>query len=236
MSDVRSLPRVAAIATLASRQETFEKVLPVIRAQVDHVFVYLDGYAAPPAFLEGLDRITVRHAEAVGDLHASSRFLCLRGLAGPAVVAIVDDDIVYPQDYVAVLSEMLQRFDGQAIVGVHGRTFLPPHRSYVTDVFTQHFATGVERPCHVHELGIGTCAFVSDRLPVDPTEWARNDMDDIIVATEAQQRGLPRVVVSRPAGWLKSYAEDQADSLWTRAKKDDTEHSRRMRALLGLYG
>ena len=232
MSDVRSLPRVAAIATLASRQETFEKVLPVIRAQVGHVFIYLDGYATPPAFLQGLDRVTVCHA---GDLHCSSRFLCLRELAGPSVVAIVDDDIVYPQDYVAGLTEVLQQLEGNAVVGVHGRIFLPPHRSYVRDTLMQGFALGLSRPCHVHELGTGTSAFVSDRLPIDPREWDRHDMDDIVVATEAQKRGLPRVAVARPSGWLKPYAEGQADSLWARAKKDDTEQSRRMRALLGLY-
>jgi len=235
MSDVRSLPRVAAIATLASRQETFEKVLPVIRAQVDHVFIYLDGYASPPAFLQGLDRVTVRHAEAVGDLHCSSRFLCLRELAGPAVVAIVDDDIVYPQNYVAAMTEALQQLGGNAVVGVHGRIFVPPHRSYVTDALIQGFAAGSAQPCHVHELGTGTSAFVSDRLPIDPREWDRHDMDDIVVATEAQKRGLPRVTVPRPPGWLKPLAESQADSLWARAQKDDSEQSRRMRALLGLY-
>jgi len=235
MSDVRSLPRVAAIATLASRQETFEKVLPVIRAQVGHVFIYLDGYATPPAFLQGLDRVTVRHAEAVGDLHCSSRFLCLRELAGPSVVAIVDDDIVYPQDYVAVLTEVLQQLEGKAIVGVHGRVFVPPHQSYIRDALMQGFASGLARPSHVHELGTGTCAFVSDRFPIDPREWDRTDMDDIIVATEAQKRGLPRVMVPRPPGWLKPLAELQADSLWARTQKDDTEQSRRMRALLALY-
>lgn len=221
---------------MASRQETFEKVLPVIRAQVDHVFIYLDGYAAAPSFLKDLERITVRHAETVGDLHCSSRFLCLRELAGPAVVVIADDDIVYPPDYVAVLTEMLQRVNGQAIVGVHGRTFMPPHRSYIRDAFMLHFSAGVEPPCHVHELGVGTCAFVSDRFPVDPREWTRNDMDDIIVAIEAQKRGLPRVVVARRAGWLRPYAEGQPDSLWSQTKRDDTEQSRRMRTLLGLYG
>lgn len=236
MSDVRSLPRVASIATMATRQETFEKVLPVIRSQVDHVYIYLDGYAAAPRFLEDLERITVRHAETVGDMHCSSRFLCLRELTGPAVVVIVDDDIVYPRNYVTILTEMLQRLNGQAIVGVHGRTFLPPHRSYVRDAFALHFAAGVKQPCHVHELGVGTCAFVSDRLPVEPREWARNDMDDIIVATEAQKRGLPRVAVSRPARWLRPYEQDQPDSLWNRTQRDDTEQSRLMRALLGLYG
>ena len=95
-----TMPRVATIATLASRAETFQMVLPVIHAQVDHVFVYLDGYGASPSFLERFDRVTVRRAE---DLHASSRFLCLEDLSAPTVVLSVDDDIIYPPDYVSHL-------------------------------------------------------------------------------------------------------------------------------------
>lgn len=44
---IGKMARVATIATLASRLETFRKVLPVIHAQVDHVYVYLDGYNIP---------------------------------------------------------------------------------------------------------------------------------------------------------------------------------------------
>jgi hypothetical protein len=119
-------------------------------------------------------------------------------------------------------------------VGVHGRIFTPPHRSYVRDVRTLHFAAGADRPSHVHELGAGTSAFVSDRLPIDPREWDRTDMDDLIVAIEAQKRGMPRIAVARPAGWL-NLAQEQADSLWARTKRDDSEQSRRMRGLLALY-
>jgi hypothetical protein len=231
---IASLPRVAAIATMASRVESFRKVLPVIHAQVDHVFIYLDGYTAPPSFLEGLDRISVRHAEDVGNLHASSRFLCLQHLATPAVVVIADDDLIYPPDYVHRLTDALHQLEGRAIIGVHGRIFIPPHRSYVRDAAPLHFAHGLAQPRQVHELGTGTCAFVSSHFAVDPREWDRNDMDDIIVATEAQRRGLPRIALPRAAGWLKAYAESQPDSLWARTKLDDAEQTRRMRALLGL--
>ena len=60
-------------------------------------------------------------------------------------------------------------------------------------------------------------------------------MDDIIVATEAQGRGLPRIAVARPADWLKAHLEHQPDSLWAKTEIDDSEHSRCMRALLRLY-
>jgi hypothetical protein len=229
------LPRVASIATKASRVETFLKVLPAIHAQVEHVFIYLDGYEAVPSELLRLDRISVRRAEEVGDLHCSSRFLCLRELARPSVVVIFDDDIAYPPDYVDYMAGVLELVGHRAIVGVHGRVFTPPHHSYIDDATVLHFGAALARPTHVHELGIGTSAFVSSQLDVDPRRWDRTDMDDIIVAAEAQRRGLPRIAVSRPAGWLRPYAEAQPDSLWIKAKTDDTEHSRRMRALLGLY-
>lgn len=229
---IGSMRRVATIATMASRVETFRKVLPVIHAQVDHVSVYLDGYTAPPAFLENVDRITVRRA---GDLHASSRFLSLRDLNSPTVVVIVDDDIIYPSDYVDRLVAALQRFEGEAVVGVFGRVFFPPHESYVRDARAAHFEAELPHYQFVHELGTGTCAFVSSNLEIDPTEWGRYDMDDINVAIEAQRRRLPRIAVARQRGWLKAHSERQPDSLWVKAKADDSEHSRRMRTLLGLY-
>jgi len=229
------LPRVASIATKASRVESFLKVLPAIHAQVEHVFIYLDGYEAVPRELLGLDRISVRRAEQVGDLHCSSRFLCLCEVARPSVVVIFDDDIAYPPDYVDYMAGVLELVGHRAVVGVHGRIFMPPHHSYIDDAAVLHFGSALARPTHVHELGIGTCAFVSSQLDIDPRRWDRTDMDDIVVATEAQRRGLPRIAVSRPAGWLQPYAEAQSDSLWMQAKTDDTEHSRRMRALLGLY-
>jgi len=232
---IKKMPRVAAIATMASRIETFQKVLSVIHAQVDQVFVYLDGYTRPPSFLAGFDRISVMRAEDLGNRHASSRFLCLRELRVPTLVVIVDDDIIYPPNYVDALVDALQRFQGAAIVGVHGRIFVPPHQSYINDVITFHFAGKLLRPVHVHELGVGTSAFVSNIFDIDPEVLDNGNMNDIIVATEAQRRGLPRIAVPRTQGWLKAYAETQADSLWARTMRNHTDHSRRMRALLNLY-
>ena len=234
-ANASSLPRIATIATKAGRAETFFRVLQAIRPQVEHVFVYLDGYEAPPPGLAGLDRVSVRRAEQVGDLHGASAFLCLRELARPCVVLAVDDDIAYPPDYVAYMAGVLDLVGHRAIVGVHGRIFLPPHQSYLKDTFLLHFAAALDQPRHVHVLGAGTCAFVSSQFDVDPRRWERTDMNDLFVAIEAQQRGLPRIAVSRPAGWLRPYAENQPDSLWAKTRLDDSEHSRRMRALLGLY-
>ena len=148
---ISGLPRVATIATMASRAETFKLVLPAIHAQVDQVFVYLDGYGALPSFLNDFARVSAFRAEEVGDLHCSSRFLCLRDLAVPTVVVPVDDDIGYPPDYVDRLVGALEQVEGKAVVGVHGRVFMPPHRSYVHDATAFQFAQELVQSRHVHE-------------------------------------------------------------------------------------
>ena len=68
-----------------------------------------------------------------------------------------------------------------------------------------------------------------DPLPCGPCVRGIN------VAIEAQRRGLPRIAVAWTAGWLKAYAVIQPDSLWAKTLTDDSEQSRRMRPLLGLY-
>jgi hypothetical protein len=234
-SAIATMPRIATIATMASRVETFQKVLPAIHSQVDHVFIYLDGYSTPPGFLATFDRITVRIAGELRDLHANSRYLCLEELKVATIVAVVDDDIIYPPDYIDRLVSELQRVEGQAIVGVHGRIFVPPHQSYARDVMTYHFNRALPNPYNVHELGGGTSAFVSSSFNINPKDWGRTDMADIDVAIEAQRRGLRRVAIRRAAGWLTPFAERQTDSLWTSTLKDDTEQTRRMCTLLRLY-
>jgi hypothetical protein len=235
MTTIAQLPRIATIATLARREDSFRQMLPTILGQVQHTFVALGGYPDVPAFLRGLERVSVFLCDRGPDLGASSRFLCLEQLPRPAVVLVVDDDILYPPDYAERMAHGLAEFDGEALLGVHGRIFMPPHASYSEHAFSHHFQAAVDGATFVHEVGAGTCAFLSTRLAVDPRGWDRYDMDDIVLAIEAQKRGLPRIVVERRADWLRPLAEDQDDSLFRKMRADDSEQSRRMRLLLSLY-
>jgi hypothetical protein len=235
VSDIRSLPRIGTIATMASRLETFSLVLPVIYKQVDHLFVYLDGYASPPACLDRFERVSVFHAEDLGDLHVSSRYLCLQHISTPSVIIAADDDIVYPKDYVDRLIKALDEWNGRAFVGVHGRIFLPPYSSYVRNAECVHFSHRLKQPRYVDVLGCGTSAFVSSQLDVNPSTWARACLDDIVMAIEAQKRLLPRIAIARPAGWLKPYATCQSDSLWRKTLENDAPHTELMQSLLSMY-
>jgi hypothetical protein len=222
---IKSLPRVGSIATIPSRAESFAEVLPRLLPQLDRLYVYLDGFSALPSALQGQSKIVVFRAEQCGNLHCSSRLLPLTFLDRPSIFVVFDDDILYPPNYVARLIEGLAARRGRAIVGFHGNCFKRPYQSYVKDRVCLNFKQLLASDTEVDELGLGTCAFLSDVFSVDPREFPHNDMDDIVVAIEAERRGLPRIALRRAAGWLPRHPKPQLESLWAKTLQDDSRQT-----------
>jgi hypothetical protein len=231
---VRSLPLVGTIATIPARAESFADVLPRLLLQVDHLFVYLDGHAAPPPVLKEQSKITIFRAEECGNLHASSRLLPLTFLDRSCIFAIFDDDIVYPTDYIASLVEGLAERGGRALVGFHANCFKPPYESYAKDRVNINFKEGLEIDTEVDELGAGTCAFLSENLSIDPREFPYVNRDDIILAIEAERRRLPRISLRRSAGWLAKHPKPQTWNLWADVLKDDSTETKLLAQLISL--
>jgi hypothetical protein len=229
---IKALPRIACIATMATRRDTFSQVFERIAPQCDAVHVYVDDHQDVPAIVRSTANAQIFSA---GTLGASSRFSTLRKLTGPAVIIPFDDDIEYPPDYVHTVVDALAAASGKAVVGYHGNIYLPPHQSYARHRFCYHFEQGLKTNSYVHDVGCGTCAFVSSELDFDPAEWPDCDLDDILLAIEAQKRQLPRVALKRPPLFLKALSRNQPDSLWARAQTDDSRHSAAMKRLLRQY-
>ena len=232
---IKLLPRIGSIATIPSRAESFAEVLPRLLSQVDRLFVYLDGFAATPlSAAEDESKLVVFRAEECGNLHASSRLLPPTFLDMQSIFVLFDDDILYPADYVERLVEGLSARGGQAIVGFHANCFRPPYQSYVRDRICLNFKKYLEIDTEVDELGSGTCAFLSDVFSVDPRKFSHVNKDDIILAIEAERRGLPRIALRRRAGWLARHPKPQITSLWAETEKNDSVETHLLAQLLRL--
>ena len=226
------MPRVGSIATMPSRLGTFTQVLEAISGQLDLVHVFLDTCETVPSCLLNNRKIIVSRSQELGDFKAAGRYLVQERLPSPSVMVFFDDDIIYPCDYVARLVDALVYFSGRAVVGVHGRNFIPPYESYVRDATCFPFSEALERNTPVDELGSGTCAFLSDVMKFDVRNWTQFDATDILLATEAKSLGLPRICIARRSGWLAPYAQSQPDSLWLRKKRDPTRYASLIRILM----
>ena len=230
--DVLRMPRIGTVATMPSRQKTFQKVLPLMAPQVDHIFVFLDGFDVIPSHLVAMPNVTIIRSQDAGEYHAAGRFLCLRLLKEPSVVVPFDDDIRYPRNYVARLVKALAAVNGDAVVGFHGTTFKPPYKNYVRDSHRYYYLHGQLTTKQVDQLGAATVAFCSDRLNFDVRNWKTFRSNDVLLAQEAKNKHLPMFCIPRPWFWMRPYLEPQKYSIWAEAKRDPTEKSALMRELI----
>ena len=229
---ISRMPRIGTVATMPSRSETFAQVLPVIAKQVSQVFVFLDGFETIPALINDFSNVTVIRSQDTGPYHSSGRFVCLDQLTEPSVIIPFDDDIHYPRNYVTWLVAALEKFEGNAVVGVHGNIFLPPFTNYVSDRKCLRFGDASLKFTRCDQLGAGTVAFCSDKLSFDIRQWPTFRSDDGYLAVEAKQRGLPMWSIPRGWHWLKPIRAPQAFSIWEDTKRDHSEKTELMRHLI----
>jgi len=135
----------------------------------------------------------------------------------------------YIQLYTKLLANSLAKFEYRALVGIHGSTFRAPYKSYTKDRRILHFRSRLERDQVVDEIGTGTLAFRTGVFMPRLRDWTNLELCDLMIAIDAHQMGLPRVLVRRRKKYLNSVAEAQEDSLWAAQLRDDSMHNNLMR-------
>lgn len=229
--EIIAMPRIGVLPTMPTRADGFDLAVASILPQVDQLYIYLDGFDSTPVWLTD-PKIVIRTATQ----HASSRFTVIKELKEPSVILSFDDDIVFPKDFSEVMVRRLSELEGQAVLGVHGRVFGPPHKDYLFHARCFHYAHELKDDIHVHEIGSGAMAYISSLFDdMDISFWPSNFMNDICFAIEAQMRDLPRVIIKRQKFWLAPIAEDQEDSIWQETKRHHSMQDELMTDLLKLY-
>lgn len=215
-------PVVAALATIPERESSFRKTFATLIDQVDFLCVYLNNFDSVPDFLRH-DRVIVERSQNFGDLKDTGKFFFIDRFPD-AYYFTVDDDILYPPDYVSAMLFRSFMFGKGVILGVHGVNFKSGFQRFSTDreVFSFRHENTANRI--VDLLGTGTMMFVPAAVRISVADIRSNGMADIWVCIAAKERRLPMICVSRPHGWLKD-AEAQTSSLWTQTVANDRPHT-----------
>ncbi len=154
--------------------------------------------------------------------------------APEGIVVLADDDLNYPSDYIAYMSNEVTRYNGEACVGVHGVVFPVGQTIDDIDVYFKsrrvHLyqrGLSIHLPCHV--LGTGTMAYDSRKIKFDHTRWAQHRMVDLHVGVECQRLGVPMITIPRKQGWLSPFEPEEDDqSIWEHVKQDTDLQSEMM--------
>lgn len=219
-----TLPRVGGMASIPTRAGDLEQVLAHIVPQVERLHLFLHGYDAIPTAARH-SRIVPVLAPLDTPFRASGKFHGLLQQTGPCLYFCFDDDILYPPDYVARMTAAVCRYGGNAFVGVHGSDYPTAGTSYARDRKTRPFAKRLLLDRVVDELGCGTVAFASELLSIDPRRWPHGDMEDLMLAIDAERNGIGRIAIRRHRRWLVPLEQSQPDSLWARTLADDSRQS-----------
>jgi hypothetical protein len=109
----------------------------------------------------------------------------------------VDDDLIYPPDYVERILIGLNEFPA-AIVSFHGWV-ADSEGQHVENYRCMEFLGG---PADVDVVGTGVCAFRVSTIRPRPDDFKLPNQADLWLALRAEREGIRRVVLPHPARWL----------------------------------
>lgn len=204
---------VAGIATIPSRITqvcgTIESLLP----QVDKINVSLNHYTDIPAIFN--------HPKIDAQITQGTDEMKFRKVEGEIFIS-VDDDLIYPYNYTAVIRNALEEYD---IVTFHGRNFHSfPIQSYYKSKSSRYRCLDkVAQDIEVQFGGTGCMAFKTAKFTVDLKDFPNKFMADIQLAIAAKKAKKKIVCLAHEAGWIKY--QEVGNTIFDRFKNDDYEQT-----------
>lgn len=212
----------ANMATIPNRIQQLEIVVNCILPQVDQLNVYLNNFEEVPWFLNN-PKISVVRSQDQGDRGDAGKFYWADKVSG--YYFTIDDDIVYPVDYVEKLKEGLDKRGKKCAVGVHGEIYRNEIRHWTKDrEKTYHFYYELQNDTPVCVLGTGCALFHTDVIKVDPEEFKIPNMADVWFTKICNDQGKFRVVLAHQRGWLQILQIPEDQTLWGKTVKKENEN------------
>lgn len=217
------VPITANIATYPAREECLKKMLMSIQGQFDRIRLCLNGYTQVPEWLTELDMSV--HLSCViprEDLADNGKFLWLEDITEPENYFMLDDDLIYPPDYVKATLPKLEKY---GVVTYHGRNINPKAKSYYQGGHELFRCThGVMGDHTVHVGGTGVMAIDTSVFhPKGLAESQLKCMADLIFAKVAADAHRPIHVIDHNGMWITLVQPHPKDTIADRYSANDEQ-------------
>jgi len=217
----------ACMATYPGRFGNLKQVVASLVPQIDQLYIYVNETLDGLPDLSRWPNVTIVDARAhEGDLSATGKLFPLEFISR-SFVFLVDDDFIYPPDYVARYRAIFAAFDDRCCVTTHGGV-LPPRPLWYFDRCRSFDAQKALDRLHLASLaGSGTFAFHQDRFTVRFADAPREPMVDLFLSMGAFDQGLPIWCAPRPERWLRHLG---GAGLWEGYRARLTHHTNAARS------
>lgn len=205
----------AAMATFPPRLPGLRRVLERIAGQVERLTLVLNEIAEIPAWLAEFR--SVEPVLPARDLKDTGKFA-----GNPAPddwIFTLDDDILYPPDYVTRTLAQMEAHRGRAMGGYHGSLYRHPRflksallrrvlgygpNYIVSSRDILHFEAGLDAAVVVDELGSGVAVMRGADMPSLDYMRGAERFADVRLARWCHEQGIVQICLPRPAGWLRA--------------------------------
>jgi len=204
----------AGIATIPERENILKAALDSIAPQVDGLGIILNQYTVVP---EWLGRLPKKYPHLKGRFFTGCIYGRNFGDAGKFfwdhklddsydIYFSIDDDLIYPPDYVERSIEKLQAYNMKAVISYHGRIMQPRP---ISQYYRQHtWKHNCLNGCQAEDRGIdvpgsGVACWARKEMIIPYNEINLANMGDIWLARFARQRDLDIILAAHPDGWFK---------------------------------
>jgi hypothetical protein len=217
---------IATMATFPGRSAVVEQAVASMVDQVDRLNLVLNEYREIPAWTRSYPSLNAIIPEF--DTKDTGKFLV--PVADRDWLFTLDDDILYPSDYVDKSLDSFKMIkEPNVIAGYHGAVyrkprFMPSNRQIrqllrldpnyiVTCVNRYNFFEKLEHAYIVEELGTGTTFARGQDIPPYSELQTAQRFVDVRLALWAHEGKRKLVCLPHPAGWMKLIGEPEITSI-----------------------
>lgn len=207
----RNYEVVASLASIPKRINMLKDCVESLLFQVDKLYVFLNNYSDTPDFLIH-NRIEVRRSDDWSDRGDLGKFFWIDRLETAGYRIIVDDDLIFPPDFVEVMVSKVASYENRIIAGAHGIVLRQPINKFhetTSRAYTAHFAyRSNERPVHI--LGTNALCFHSSTVNMKWSDFLFRNSADIWLAIYGQRQKIPLICIERQDYWIAENKRDGA--------------------------
>jgi glycosyltransferase involved in cell wall biosynthesis len=201
------LPKIyAGMASIPGREAQLRKAINSILPYIDQLFLFLNDYPAIPSWLVSSDKITVYSSESENtNMGDAGKFYALEKLREEnAYFFSLDDDCIYPQDYIWKMVQKIEYYERQVIVGCGGYQMKPQVNHFYRDRRASwHINLSNEKDRSVHILHTCLTAWHTSAIDFGYQDCQKPNMGDIWLGLAAQKQKVPMILIENPEKWVQ---------------------------------
>ena len=227
ISNERKDKITASIASMPSRIRSLEEAVASILPQVDILEVYLNEFTEAPKFLKHKKIKTYLSKDLLGNLGDAGKFFNSAEIKGYHFT--IDDDIIYPKDYVETAINAIDRNNRKVVVTFHGRRFKDfPVQSYYRSISERYSCLrNQHKDEYIHVCGTGVLAYHTDTIKFNIKDFKLINMADIWAGIKCQENKVPILCLNHKKGWiLESKKYDRNESIFKVCAHQDKEQTK----------